>query len=335
LWWSGQRSTLKLSGFFLSQPKAAQYHLGEQPKSCSPETLKVRFRNMSLSFVLESLLNGLLVGGVYSLMAIGLTLIFGVMKVINFAHGSLIMLGMYTAYWSVTLLHVNPYVSALISFGVLFLIGVAFQKFLINPILDAPEHNQLLLTLGVSLFMENFAVFVWSPDYRVMKTAYSEINFYIGDVSISLVRLLAFGLAMLLAGIIYIVLSKTDLGKAIRAASEEPRGALLMGINIRRIYLITFGIGAACAGVSGAAITPFMPVYPYVGWLFVITAFVVVVLGGMGSVSGAFIGGLIIGVADSVGAMFLPGAMKSIISFIIFIFILLFKPTGLFGRKNA
>jgi len=290
---------------------------------------------MTVTFVVESLLNGLLVGGVYSLMAIGLTLVFGVMKVVNFAHGSLIMLGMYTAYWSVALLHVNPYLSILIAFAVLFVIGAGFQKFLINPILDAPEHNQLLLTLGVSLFMENFAVFLWSPDYRVMKTSYAGINFYLGDVSLSLVRLLAFGFAMLVSAIIYLMLTRTDLGKAIRAASEEPRGALLMGINIRRIYLITFGIGAACAGVSGAAITPFIPVYPYVGWLFVITAFVVVVLGGMGNILGAFVGGLIIGLADSVGAMFLPGSMKSIISFTIFILILLFKPTGLFGRKNA
>ena len=290
---------------------------------------------MTISFVLESLLNGLLVGGVYSLMAIGLTLIFGVMKVINFAHGSLIMLGMYTSYWAVVLLHVDPYLSILIAFPILFLIGACFQKFLIEPILDAPEHNQLLLTLGVSLFMENFAVFLWSPDYRVLKTSYAEINFYVGEVSISLVRVLAFGFAMLLAALLSVILTRTDLGKAIRAASEEPQGALLMGINIRRIYLITFGIGAACAGVSGAAITPFIPVYPYVGWLFVITAFVVVVLGGMGSILGAFVGGLIIGLADSIGAMLLPGDMKSIISFTIFILILLFKPTGLLGRKNA
>lgn len=290
---------------------------------------------MTISFVLESLLNGLLVGGVYSLMAIGLTLIFGVMKVINFAHGSLIMLGMYTSYWAVVLLHVDPYLSILIAFPILFLIGACFQKFLIDPILDAPEHNQLLLTLGVSLFMENFAVFLWSPDYRVLKTSYAEINFYVGEVSISLVRVLAFGFAMLLAALLSVILTRTDLGKAIRAASEEPQGALLMGINIRRIYLITFGIGAACAGVSGAAITPFIPVYPYVGWLFVITAFVVVVLGGMGSILGAFVGGLIIGLADSIGAMLLPGDMKSIISFTIFILILLFKPTGLLGRKNA
>jgi branched-chain amino acid transport system permease protein len=290
---------------------------------------------MTFTFVAESLLNGLLVGGVYSLMAIGLTLIFGVMKVVNFAHGSLIMLGMYTTYWAVVLLDLDPYLSLSISLAVLFLIGASLQKFLINPILNAPEHNQLLLTLGVSLFMENLAVFLWSPDYRVMRTGYEGTVFYVGDISLSLVRILAFGIAMVLSAALYVLLTKTDLGRAIRAASEEPKGALLMGINIRRIYIITFGIGAACAGVSGGAIAPFFPVYPYVGWLFVITAFVVVVLGGLGSIQGAFIGGLIIGVADSVGAMFLPGAMKSIISFTIFILILLFKPTGLFGRRHA
>jgi len=290
---------------------------------------------MTLSFVVGSLLNGVLIGGVYSLMAIGLTLIFGVMRVVNFAQGSLIMLGMYTSYWAVMLLRIDPYLSMLVSLAVLFIVGVIFQRFLINPILNAPEHNQLLLTLGVSLFMENLAVFLWSPDYRVLKTSYASVNFYIGDVSISLVRVLAFVSAVILAGILYLILARTDLGKAIRAASEEPNGALLMGINVRRIYMITFGIGAACAGVSGAAITPFIPVYPYAGWLFVITAFVVVVLGGMGNILGAFVGGLIIGVADSVGAMFLPGAMKSIISFTIFILILLFKPTGLLGRRNG
>jgi branched-chain amino acid transport system permease protein len=142
-------------------------------------------------------------------------------------------------------------------------------------------------------------------------------------------------MALVFAGIIYVILHKTDLGRAIRASSEEPVGAKLMGINIKRIYWITFGIGAACAGVAGTAITPFFPIYPYVGDIFVLTAYVVVVLGGMGSVFGAFIGGLIIGMADSIGAMILPGSMKSVLSFVIFILILLFKPTGLFGRQNA
>jgi branched-chain amino acid transport system permease protein len=289
---------------------------------------------MNASFILQSLIDGLLIGGVYSLVAIGLTLIFGVLRVVNFAHGALMMLGMYTTYWSFSLLHIDPYLSILITIPVLFLIGAMFQKFLITPIIDAPEHNQLLLTLGVSLFLENLVVFLWSPDYRITRTSYEFAYLYLGDISISLMRVLAFAASMIVATIVYLLLTKTDLGKAIRAASEEPRGALLMGINVRRIYWITFGIGSACAGVAGSATAPFFPTYPTVGGIFVITAFMVVVLGGMGSVLGAFAGGLIIGVADAVGGMFFPGAMKSIISFVIFIMILLFKPTGLFGSSH-
>jgi branched-chain amino acid transport system permease protein len=290
---------------------------------------------MDLTFVLQSLLNGFLMGGVYSLIAIGLTVIFGVMKIINFAHGALMMLGMYLTFFLVSMLHVDPYLSILIVLPSLFLIGMIFQKLLIAPIMNAPEHNQLFLTLGVQLFLQNMAVFLWTPDYRIMRTHYSNVNYYIGDISISLVHLLAFGMAVFFALILYLILHKTDLGRAIRASSEQPVGARLMGINIKRIFWITFGIGAACAGVAGTAVAPFFPVYPYVGDVFVLTAYVVVVLGGMGSVFGAFVGGIIIGLADSIGAMILPGAMKSILTFIIFILILLLKPNGLFGRKNA
>ncbi len=289
---------------------------------------------MNVFFILQSLIDGLLIGGVYSLVAIGLTLIFGVMRVVNFAHGALMMLGMYTTYWAFTLLHIDPYLSIFICIPMMFLIGASLQKFLITPILDAPEHNQLLLTLGVSLFIENLVVFLWSPDYRVTRTSYEFAYLYLGDLSISLQRVLAFVTAMIVAGVVYFLLSKTDLGKAIRAASEEPRGALLMGINVRKIYWITFGIGSACAGVAGSVTAPFFPAYPTVGGIFVITAFMVVVLGGMGSVQGAFVGGLIIGIADAIGGMIFPGAMKTTISFVLFILILLFKPTGLFGSKN-
>lgn len=289
----------------------------------------------NISFICQAIINGLLIGGVFALVAVGLNLIFGVMKIINFAHGSLMMLGMYIAYWAAAGLSINPYLSILIVIPVLFAIGALMQKFLINPIISAPEHNQLLLTLGVSLFLENLALFLWSPDYRVLSTPLSGINYYVGDISISLVRVLAFLVAVIATIVLYFILTRTDLGKAIRAASEEREGAILMGIDVRRIYLICFGIGAACAGVAGATITPFFPVYPYVGGLFVITAFVVVVLGGMGSFWGAFAGGLIIGVAESVGAVFLPGSMKAIVSFTIFILILLFKPNGLFGGQRG
>jgi branched-chain amino acid transport system permease protein len=290
---------------------------------------------MDLTFVVQSLLNGLLIGGVYSLVAIGLTVIFGVMKVINFAHGALMMLGMYASYWIATLLQINVYATIVFVLPLLFIVGVLFQRVLISPIMNAPAHNQLFLTLGVMLFLQNMAVYLWTPDYRILRTPYTNINFYIGDINISLVHILAFIMALVFSGILYVILHKTDLGRAIRASSEEPVGAKLMGINIKRIYWITFGIGAACAGVAGTAITPFFPIYPYVGDIFILTAYVVVVLGGMGSVLGALVGGLIIGMADSIGAMILPGSMKSVLSFVIFIMILLFKPTGLFGRQNA
>jgi branched-chain amino acid transport system permease protein len=290
---------------------------------------------MDLTFVVQSLLNGLLIGGVYGLVAIGLTVIFGVMKVINFAHGALMMLGMYASYWIATLLQINVYATIVFVLPLLFIVGVLFQKVLIAPIMNAPAHNQLFLTLGVMLFLQNMAVYLWTPDYRILRTPYTNINFYIGDINISLVHILAFIMALVFSGILYVILHKTDLGRAIRASSEEPVGAKLMGINIKRIYWITFGIGAACAGVAGTAITPFFPIYPYVGDIFILTAYVVVVLGGMGSVLGALVGGLIIGMADSIGAMILPGSMKSVLSFVIFIMILLFKPTGLFGRQNA
>ena len=289
---------------------------------------------MNASFVLQSMINGLLIGGVYSLVAIGLNMIFGVMKIINFAHGSLMMVGMYVCYWAVRIGTVDPYLSIVLVIPLLFILGAVLQRFLINPIIDAPEHNQLLLTLGVSLFLENLALFLWSPDYRVLQTGYASVNFYFGDLSLYLVRVLAFVISMIGTIILYLLLTKTDLGKAIRAASEEPVGAMIVGVNVRRIYVVSFGIGAACAGVAGAAVAPFFPVYPTVGGLFVITAFVVVVLGGMGSFVGAYFGGLIIGMAESMGAIFLPASMKSLISFVIFVLILLFKPSGLFGGKS-
>lgn len=289
---------------------------------------------MNASFILQSMINGLLIGGVYSLVAIGLNMIFGVMKIINFAHGSLMMVGMYVCYWAVQIGTVDPYLSIVLVIPLLFVLGAVIQRFLINPIIDAPEHNQLLLTLGVSLFLENLALFLWSPDYRVLQTGYASVNFYFGDISLSLVRMLAFVISMFGTVILYLILTKTDLGKAIRAASEEPVGAMIVGVNVRRIYVVSFGIGAACAGVAGAAVAPFFPVYPTVGSLFVITAFVVVVLGGMGSFVGAYFGGLIIGMAESMGAIFLPASMKSLISFVIFVLILLFRPSGLFGGKS-
>ena len=287
-----------------------------------------------LSLLLQSIVSGILMGGVYSLTAIGLTLIFGVMRIINFADGSFMMLGMFTTYWVFILLGIHPYLSLLISIPVLFVFGLFVERFLIAQVLNAPEHNQLLLTLGISLFIENFALFLWSPNFRTLDIGYLKKAVTVGTVMISFPKVIAFLFAILLTGLLYYFLKNTDLGKAIRASSEEKEGALTVGINLKRIYYVAFGIGTACVGAAGTLTATFFYVNPHVGGIFVITAFVVVVLGGMGNIIGALVGGIIIGLAESVAAAFLPGQLKQFVIYFIFILVLLFKPEGLFGRSR-
>jgi len=292
------------------------------------------FNLPGLPLLLQSIVSGLLMGGVYSLVAVGLSLIFGVMRIINFAHGSFMMLGMFTTYWLYVFLGMDPYLSLLFSIPALFLIGLLVERFVIDKVLSAPEHNQLLLTLGISMFIENFALFLWSPNYRTMDIPYTNKAFTVGLVMISFPKVIAFLFAILLTVAVYYFLKKTDLGKAIRAASEEKEGALTVGINLKRIYYVAFGIGTACVGAAGTLTAPFFYVNPHVGGIFVITAFVIVVLGGMGNFIGALVGGLIIGLAESVAAAFIPGQLKQFIIYLIFIIVLLFKPEGLFGRSS-
>lgn len=288
----------------------------------------------SLNLFLQSVVNGILMGGVYSLVAIGLSLIFGVMHIINFAHGSFMMLGMFITYWLYVLLGIDPYLSLLLSIPVLFVIGLVIERFLISYILDAPEYNQLLLTLGVSLFIENLALFLWSPNFRTLQIPYLSKAVTVGTLIISLPKVIAFLFAIIVTVLLYYFLKSTDLGKAIRAVSEEKEGSLTVGINLRRIYYLAFGIGAACVGAAGTLTAPFFYVSPHVGSVFVILAFVIVVLGGMGNFIGAFFGGLIVGLAESVGAAFIPGQLKQFIIYFIFVFVLLFKPAGLFGKAH-
>jgi len=287
---------------------------------------------MDLGMLLEAIAYGLLSGGVYALIGVGLNLIFGVMKIINFAHGSFLMLGMYCTYWLSIFFNIDPYVSLIITIPFLFFIGIIIQKFLINPIIGYPEDNQLVLTMGVMLFLENIALFLWGPDFRTVKVSYAGTVFPLFNIRLNALRLIAFVGGLFLALILYIFLKKTDIGKAIRASSEEREGAYAVGINVKKIQLISFGIGTACAGAAGTLITPFFYISPTVGHLFLLTAFMVVVLGGMGSFFGAIFGGFIIGVMESLGAVIFPGSIGQIVPFSLFVIILLFKPKGLFMR---
>ena len=289
---------------------------------------------MNTTLLLSGIVNGLLVGGIYALLATGLTLVAGVVKIFNFGHGALLMLGAYVSFWAFTIFGIDPYLSVFLSGPILFAVGYLIQRFTITPVLDAPEHNLLLITLGVGLFLENLALFLWSPDYRTVRTSYSGATFEVGPLLVSEARLFAFAIALLITAGLWALVRYTDLGKAMRASAQEREGSLLMGIDVDRIYALTFAIGAACAGIGGSLITPFQVLSPDVGHLYLLTLFVIIVLGGLGSFFGALVGGLIVGVAESLGALYLASSIKQVVPFVLFILILLFRPNGLFGARR-
>ena len=285
--------------------------------------------------LLQAVVSGLLLGGVYGVVASGLTLIFGVLRIINFAHGAVMMLGMYASYWLWVGLGVDPYLSVLLTAPAFFVLGMGIQRVVIEPNRAAAEHNQLLLTLGLALFLENLALVLWQGDFRTLRVPYANASFVIGDALVEVSRLVAAGGAVLIALALFVFLRRTDVGKAIRALSEEREGAMLVGIDVARIRAVAFGIGSACVAVAGALITPFFYIAPDVGESFNIMAFVVVVLGGMGNFIGALVGGLIVGLAESLGAALLPGSLKQLVVFVIFVLVLLFRPEGLFGGARG
>jgi branched-chain amino acid transport system permease protein len=286
---------------------------------------------VTADLLLQAAVSGFLLGGVYGLVASGLSLIFGVLRIINFAHGAVMMLAMYTTYWLFTLYGIDPYLSIVVTGPLFFLIGMVIQRVIIEPNRFAAEHNQLLLTLGLALFLENLALVLWQGDFRTVRPSYASASFDVGAALVEVPRLVACGGAIVMAFALFAVLRLTDVGKAIRALSEEPEGAMLMGIDVGRIRAVAFGIGSACVAVAGALVTPFFYVAPDVGESFNIMAFVVVVLGGMGNFVGALLGGFIVGLAESFGATLLPGALKQLVVFALFVHVLLFRPAGMCG----
>ena len=287
---------------------------------------------LNASLILQALVNGVLMGSIYALVGIGLALIFGVMNIVNFAHGSLMMAAMYLSYWLFVSWKVDPYLSMLATIPFLFFFGLLIQRWLIERVIDAKHSIQILLTVGLSLFLDNLALALFTPDFRAISVSYQTASLVLGGIIISYPQLIAFLLALGLTFALYFFIKKTMTGKAIRATSVEKEGAILVGINSQRIHYLTFGIGSACVGAAGAAVLPFFYCSPNVGYAFVIPAFVVVVLGGMGNFWATFVGGLIVGVAESMGAIFVPGSLKQMVMFIIFVLVLFFKPRGLFSK---
>lgn len=284
--------------------------------------------------IFQALLDGVLMGGVYALAALGLSLIFGVMKITNFAHGAMMTVGMYAVYVISTGLGISPYLSLLFSAAFLFILGYVIQRVLIHRISQAPTHNQLLLTLGVAYILENGLLAVFTPNYKTLSMENFPSFIQIGEISVNPAKLIAFAVVIVVTAAIYLLLYRTDTGKAIRACSQEREGALLMGIVIKKTNAIAFGIGAMCTGIAGALLTPILSIYPTLGETFQLKCFVIAILGGMGNLWGALLSGLIVGVVESLTGYIAGGSWSDLMVYAAFILILLVKPAGLFGRSN-
>jgi len=287
-----------------------------------------------MAVLLQSILSGILIGGVYALIGIGLTLIFGVMRVINFAQGELVMVGMYATFWVFVLLGVDPFVSVVLTMPALFLLGAVLQRSLINRVLDALPQNQILLTIGIGLVLSNTAILVFTSDYRILSTSYSSSSVALGAMRLSTPLIYCFLITAAITAALYWFLVKTDMGHAIRATAQDRDAAQLMGVNVRTMGVVAFGLGSALAGAAGALVAPIYYIYPQVGGAFTLKAFVVVVLGGMGSIIGATLGGVLIGVAESLSGTYIGSGWKDLCVYVIFLLVLLLKPSGLLGKSR-
>jgi branched-chain amino acid transport system permease protein len=284
------------------------------------------------TMLLQGVVSGLLAGGLYALVALGLSLIFGVMRVINIAHGTLLMLGAYTTYWLFALTGMNPFVSLLVSIPLLFVVGVVLQKVFIHRVVDAPELSSLLLTFGLSIVIANMAMLAWTADYRSVE--FLTGSFLLGPIAVSKPRLVTFCSALAITGVAFLFLKLTKVGKAIRATSQHREVAQVCGINVRRIDLITFGLAAALAGAGGSLVSVMFSVFPEMGQIYVFKSFLVIVLGGAGNYPGAFFGGLLLGLVEGLASLFLTAQLSEVIAYILLVIVLLVRPTGLLGGRT-
>ena len=295
--------------------------------------------SVQLEVLLQTLISGILLGGLYALIGIGMTIIMGVMKIINLAHGELMMVGMYIAYVLFSTFHIDPYLSILVAAPALFLLGMAIQKYLINPVLRVeaiiPE-NQVILTVGIGMVLANLATMIFQSDYRQTPVDYGTKAWYLSDfwkgapieLSVSMPWTVSFTMSVLITVSLWFFLTKTDTGKSIRATAQDKDAALLMGVNVNRVRVLTFGLGAALVGSAGCLFIPIYYIYPDIGGQFTLIAFVITILGGLGSTVGAIIGGLILGLFESLTATYIGMGWAPVGRFVIFVLALIFIPGG-------
>ena len=284
--------------------------------------------------IINVLVFGILLGGIYGLVSIGLNLIFGVVRIVNFAQGELVMFGMYGSYYAYAQFGINPYLSVLVVAPLVGLLGMAIQRLVIHPLRDE-SNMQIFATFGLLIMFQNIMLAVSRGEAYSIGGQVGSTVLTVGDLKISVVRLVTFVAVTLITIGLHLFLSRTMAGKSIRAVTQDKRAARAMGINVERTFLITFGLGAALAGMAGAMLTPIYSITPAVGGNFILAAFAVVVLGGLGSVWGAYIGGLIVGVVEAFAGYYIDPALKNAIWFIIFLVVLIVRPAGLFGQVGA
>jgi branched-chain amino acid transport system permease protein len=287
-----------------------------------------------ITTLVQAVINGLLIGGIYALVSIGVTLIFGVVKIVNFAQGEFVMIGMYITYFLSNQFGLDPLFSLLISMPVLFVVGMAMQHFLIRRVLGENDMPQIFLTFALSLLLMNVSLLLFTPNYRTVHTWYSDESIFFAGLNFPVAKVIAFSVAMLLSGLLWLFLHKTDLGKAMRAASQNREVAMLMGINPNMVFAVALGIALALAGAAGSLLMPFYPAYPMAGQVFVLMAFVAVVLGTLGNVPGAFVASLMMGIAESLGIQFVGADSGLIVVFALLLLTLAFRPSGLGARRS-
>jgi branched-chain amino acid transport system permease protein len=277
----------------------------------------------------------LLLGGVYALIAVGLTLIFGVMRVVNFAHGEFLMLGMYLAFWAFALLGFDPYLTLVLSLPVWFVVGWASYRLVMGPIVHASHNVQVFTTVGLSIVLQNVALVLWTADARFVRTEYYAVVVRVVDAAFNVAQIVAFGIAVVLTAVLFAFMRWSYTGKVMRATAQDRPAAALMGIDTDRVYALTWSVGIACVGLAGVLLAPIYPVYPTAGLQFVLIAYVAVVLGGLGDMAGALISALLVAAVEVIGSYVIGTAWKEVLYLLLFIAILIVRPAGLFGQRGS
>jgi branched-chain amino acid transport system permease protein len=285
------------------------------------------------AILVQAVVNGVLMGAVYALIALGLTLIYGVLHIINFAHGALLTAALFAVYFAHKVLGLDPYFAVFGVAPLFFAVGYGLQRFVIGPAAHGDDRNVMLVTLGLAIVIENLLLYAFRADTRTIDVPAGFNVIDIDGALLGVSRLVGFGAVIVLTLLLWALMKLTDTGKAIRAVAKERLGAELSGIDVAHIYAVTFGLGTACLGIAACLLIPTFYVNPTVGQSFILVAFTIVVLGGMGSVTGALLGGLLVGVIESLGGLIFGETLGQLCIFLVFILVLLVRPTGLFGAR--